>query len=381
MANIKGYLDDLRSEEWWVRERAMKNLLEYPEEIYIEFLERGLKNHNDAILRNASMELYSRLGKRALKSLLRLSSDEDSEIRIFATILLGDIRVGEAVVPLIERLKDPDINVRVASAEALGKIGDPSAIPALKEAIGDEPWVAMAAIRSLGEIGGDEALSILYKTLEIKEYRGITFEAIEMAGDERAIVHLTRFVDRDDLRELALKAIVSIAERKGLRIEPEYFVGLLPVLLELQESPHREIKRASLIALSWLRDVRAIPYLLRALGQEDLQEYAISGILSIGRKAIPEIVAALRDKERPYRNILVRIMLLFGEELSLLQFHNDDDPEVRAEVALALGNIDSDESITILSRLTEDSEEEVRLAAMRSLNRIRKMSHGEHKIK
>lgn len=381
MANIKGYLDDLRSEEWWVRERAMKNLLEYPEEIYIEFLERGLKNHNDAILRNASMELYSRLGKRALKSLLRLSSDEDSEIRIFATILLGDIRVGEAVVPLIERLKDPDINVRVASAEALGKIGDPSAIPALKEAIGDEPWVAMAAIRSLGEIGGDEALSILYKTLEIKEYRGITFEAIEMAGDERAMVHLTRFVDRDDLRELALKAIVSIAERKGLRIEPEYFVGLLPVLLELQESPHREIKRASLIALSWLRDVRAIPYLLRALGQEDLQEYAISGILSIGRKAIPEIVAALRDKERPYRNILVRIMLLFGEELSLLQFHNDDDPEVRAEVALALGNIDSDESITILSRLTEDSEEEVRLAAMRSLNRIRKMSHGEHKIK
>lgn len=373
-ADIKGILNDLSHEEWWVRERAMKELLNYPEELYMDFIEDALKNHDDDILRNASMEFYVRLGQRASKSLLNLLKEEDHEIRIFAANLLGEIKDKNAVNPLVERLQDKDVNVRMAAAEALGKIGDPMAVSALSSAIGDEPWVAMAAIRSLGEIGGDEALDVLYRTLNIRKYRGITFEAIERSGDEKAITFLTPFVDRDELRELAIKAIVNIADKKGIRIEPEYFIGLLPVLIELQGSPHREIREASLKALSWMKDVKAIPYLLKAMEKEELQDYAISGILDIGKKAIPEIMAALRDKDRPFRNILIRIMILFGEELALLQFHNDDDPEVRAEVALALGDVHTDECINILSRMMDDEEEEVRLAAMKSIDKLMGMA-------
>lgn len=368
---INDLLNDLGNEEWWVRNRAIRSLLDYPEEMYIDYIEEALRNHDNDIIRNASMEFYSRLGRRALKSLLKLLNDCDHEIRIFAANLLGEIKDKDAVEPLIDRLNDVDVNVRMAAAEALGKIADPRAVYALGRMTNDEPWVAMAAIRSLGEIGGSEALDILYKTLEIKDYRGITFEAIERAGDEKAITYLTPFVDRDELRELAIKAIVNIAENKGVKIEPEYFIGLLPVLIELQESPHEEIRKVSLTALSWLKSVKAIPYLLKALEKEELQDYAISGILNIGKKAIPEIMAAIRDRGRPHRNILVRIMSLFGEDLSLMQFFDDDDPEVRAEVALALGNIHSRESSNILLKLVEDSEEEVRLAALRSLNMLR----------
>jgi len=376
--DIENLLRDLGSGEWWIRNRAINSLLDYPEDTYIDFIERALKNHDDAIIRNAAMEFYSQLGKRALTSLLRLLRDEDKEIRIFAANLLGDIRDKEATGPLIERLEDPDVNVRMAAAEALGKIGDASAISALSKALHDEPWVAMAAIRSLGEIGGDNALEILYDALALKDYRGITFEAIEQAGDLKAIARLTPFVDSDDLKELAIKAIVNIAEKECTRIEPEYFISLLPVLVELQESPHAEIRKASLTAMSWAKDVRAIPYLLKALEKEDLQEYAISGILNIGKRAIPEIIAAMKEKDRPYRNILARILLLFGEELSLMQFYNDDDPEVRAEVALALGNLKSGEAIRILSILMDDPEEEVRLAAEKS-KKLRE-SYGTYKI-
>ncbi len=379
MVEIKSLLNDLSHEEWWVRDRAIKGLLNYPEEMYMDFIEEALKDHENDIVRNASMEFYIRLGQKASKSLLKLLNEDDHEIRIFAANLLGEIRDKAAVKPLIERLQDEDINVRMAAAEALGKIGDPLAVSALSGAIDDEPWVAMAAIRSLGEIGGDDALNALYRALEIREYRGITFEAIERSGDEKAIAFLTPFVDRDELRELAIKAIVNIADKKGIRIEPEYFIGILPVLIELQGSPHSEIREVSLKALSWMRDVKAIPYLLKAMEREELQDYAISGILNIGKKAIPEIMAALRDRDKPYRNILIRIMILFGEELALLQFHDDDDPEVRAEVALALGNVHTDESVNILSKLMNDEEEEVRLAAMKSLDKLMGMAAQKNK--
>ncbi len=368
MNDIKDILSELGSQEWYMRNRVFEVLLNYPEDMYLDYMEEALRNHDNDILRNAAMEFYMRLGQRAIKSLLKLVVDKDHEVRIFAANLLGEIKAGEAVLPLIERLTDEDVNVRMAAAEALGKIGDPSAVTALGKAINDEPWVAMAAIRSLGEIGGNKALDILYKTLEITDYRGITFEAIEKAGDAQALTYLTPFVDKDELREFALKAIAHIAEKEDVRIESEYFLSLMPVLIQLQQSPNYDIRKASLTALSWTGDVRAIQSLLKALEDEELQDYAISGILNIGKKAMPEIIAALRDRERKYRNILVRIMLLFDEFLPLMQFYNDEDPEVRAEVAIALGKIRTVESRTILMKLTEDPEEEVRLAAEMSLN-------------
>lgn len=52
--------------------------------------------------------------------------------RKWAAIGLGDARIREAVPDLILALKDPVADVRGSAAEALGKIGDRSAIPALR---------------------------------------------------------------------------------------------------------------------------------------------------------------------------------------------------------------------------------------------------------
>ena len=48
---------------------------------------------------------------------------------------LGDSRV---VPALLEALKDEDVDVRQAAAEALGKLGDSRSVPALVEALKDE---------------------------------------------------------------------------------------------------------------------------------------------------------------------------------------------------------------------------------------------------
>jgi HEAT repeat protein len=51
---------------------------------------------------------------------------------------LGKIGDPQALPALLEALKDENGYVRRAAAEALGEIGDPQAVPALLEALKDE---------------------------------------------------------------------------------------------------------------------------------------------------------------------------------------------------------------------------------------------------
>lgn len=373
MEKIEKLLKELNSPDWWTRSAAIKGLLLQNEKTYLPVLEKALKNHENALLRNASMELYVALGGRALPSLVALLGDDDPEVRIFAANLLGDIKDRRAVQELIKAIKDTDSNVRVASTEALGKIGAAEAVAALSEVLEDEPWVVMSAIKSVGEIGGERALQVLYGCLEKDEYRGITFDAIEVAGDEGAIEHITPFVERDDTREWALKAVINIAGKVRIRIGPEYFVNLVPHLLALQHSPHPEIRKTAFIALAWSEDLRGIPFFISALNDDELQEYAISAILSIGEEAVPEIIEALRDPERPQRCVLADLLSMMGEYMTLMQFSEDQDPEVRVEVALAAGMIHSSRADEILTRMLDDPEDEVRLAAEKAGRHLKKV--------
>ncbi|UCE20292.1 MAG: HEAT repeat domain-containing protein [Gemmatimonadota bacterium] len=66
--------------------------------------------------------------------LIEMLSSENRGWRYSAAQLLGERKVAEAVEPLIERLKvEKDSSLRLVVLQALHKIGDPKAIPALKK--------------------------------------------------------------------------------------------------------------------------------------------------------------------------------------------------------------------------------------------------------
>ncbi len=371
MRTIECLLRELGNADWWTRSNAINGLLNHSEEYCLSFLEEALRNQENALLRNGAMECYAVLGNRAAPSLIGLLKDEDPEVRLFSTNLLGEIAGMRAIPELVAMLKDPDVNVRVAGAEALGKTGDPCAVGALSEAVRDEPWVTMAAIKSLGDIGGGDALDVLHLCLAKDEYRGITFDALEKAGNEKSIRYLAPFLEGGELKELALRAVVTIAEKEGMRLMPDHFTSLVPLLIDLQRSPLPEIKKAAFIALSWARDLRAVPCLIEALNDEEFQEYAINGIMCIGKEAAPAIINALKDAGRPQRSVLAKMVSMMGEYSALMQFSEDDDPEVRVEVAIALGNILSPGTGEILSRMLDDPEDEVRLVARRASQKSR----------
>ncbi|OYT68772.1 MAG: hypothetical protein CFK48_10465 [Armatimonadetes bacterium CP1_7O] len=81
------------------------------------------------------------------------------------------IAMGSPAVPaLMQALRDEDKDVRSAACEALGAIGDASAVPALIKALGD--WrVRSAACRALGAIGDASAVPALINALEDGDWR------------------------------------------------------------------------------------------------------------------------------------------------------------------------------------------------------------------
>ncbi len=357
----------LPKQDWWQRQEAIGQLLACPEQDIIGEIEKGIRNQDDAHTRNAAMEVYRALGVRGFTSLTSLLQDDDCDVRLFAVNILSDVADPEAFPLLIAAIRDPDVNVRVAAAEGLGKIRDDRAIPVLEKLLHDEPWVAMAAVNALGEIGGEAAFRVLYGCLDMEGCRELAITALGNAGDLDSLGHLAACFCNEQLSAVALKAAVRIAERKQARLQPEYCKHHFPKLLTLLQSPDMETRRAALRAISWSGDGAALQLLLDAVRQQELQEIAIDGILQFGKQAVSAIVDEIINGSGCHRHVLVKLLPMLGEQPALLQCIGADDSQVRREVALALGAVRIQGVRQILHTMIHDPIEEVRMAVQKSL--------------
>ncbi|MBI5102630.1 MAG: HEAT repeat domain-containing protein [Nitrospirae bacterium] len=360
---IHRLLSDLARQDFWSRRTGISDLTKRPEKEYVGCLEECIRNHEDADLRNTAMEIYTALRGRAYPSLRSLLKDEDHEVRLFAVNVLHQMRDEGSLPLLLESLRDPDLNVRTASAEALGGLGDEAAIPALRASLEDEPWVVMAAIHAIGEIGGEEGRALLSQCLGREGCAEMSITALKRAGNRDSIRHLTKCFEFDELAELALDAIVTISEREGVRPQPEYFLSLVPQLLRIFESQKGEMRRHAFTALCWSEDIRGLSCLIDAVRDDELQEQAIEGLILIGRKAVCSITDELKGTAGGHRAMLAKVLSMIGENMALLQFWEDEDPEVRVEVALAIRSLDMERARQALICMRKDPCEEVRQAA------------------
>ena len=90
----------------------------------------------------------ARIDDPAARSLVReFLSDSDETVRQAAIHVTGLCARPRGSAPLIELLESPSCHNRRAAAEALGRIGDKSAVPALLEAAG-QSTIAFSNIRS-----------------------------------------------------------------------------------------------------------------------------------------------------------------------------------------------------------------------------------------
>jgi hypothetical protein len=137
------------------------------------------------------LAVLSRMGKLAKEPLLARLGDASLEVRYYATLALGELKLPETVTQLGTRLYDPDAGVRRAAVDGLARFGDSPQKRALVE-------------RLRAELLGPDALRQRYAA-----------EALGVMRDVPSVPRLIELVRHSDptVVTAARKALVEVTKQ------------------------------------------------------------------------------------------------------------------------------------------------------------------------
>ena len=122
-------------EDWQVRRAAVRALAAPPtmRRSSTRIVAALRDGHRNFSLLSSALQLLTMTGVDSTDALVRLMQDPDADLRIQAALALGTQRRPAAADALLRALDDPDANVRFHAIEALGKLAPPAAIEPLAQ--------------------------------------------------------------------------------------------------------------------------------------------------------------------------------------------------------------------------------------------------------
>lgn len=132
----------------------------------------SLLNDKDSQVRQSACVALGYIGDPKVQTALieRVKNDPDNSVKMQAVLILGNMRSAGSVDSLIFLLKEKNPDMRLMSAQALGKIGDAKAAPAIKDALSV----------SVEEIKNDASLKEPYRQ---GQYNRLISELVKSLGD------------------------------------------------------------------------------------------------------------------------------------------------------------------------------------------------------
>ncbi len=265
---------------------------------------RALGYLRDPFVRLSAAQALGNLGDiSALEPLIRTLGDRDESVRTGAIAALGILSDGRALPPLVTTLTEPSWRVRQAAAEALGRLGDSRALSPLIQVLDDtEPQVRQAAAGALGRLRDPIAVAPLIRAL----------------GDEQCDVRRASAESLDLLGEPKWKECVK-GEYRGdfMRLsksgDPRAFE---PLVRALETVPHEDPRIQIIKALGALKDPRAIEPLIGILESDPTASRAAAAeaLGKIGdHLAVSNLIGALDDPNRAVRLAAARSLIEFAK--------------------------------------------------------------------
>jgi HEAT repeat protein/energy-coupling factor transporter ATP-binding protein EcfA2 len=345
-----------------------------PEDISEEVINRfasPISRTLTAEQRRAARELERILGQDTVEAYGLLLNNRDPHIRVKGLVLLTALQSRRSVELLANTLhkEDEDVEVRRFAAEALGKIGNESAIEHLIKAIDDDlPDVRCCVIDALGKIRDPRAVEPLIAKLGDSEadVRWRAARALGKIGDARAIDSLiTALCDQNaNVRRHAAEALRNIG------------VPAVPLLVASLHDPDAGIRRSAVEVLGKIGDSRAVDSLITALRDRDVgvRKSAAEALGKIGdARAVKPLIGALRDQDTGVRRSAAEALGKIGNARAvkpLIGALRDQDTGVRRSAAEALGKIGDASAVKPLITALRDQDTGVRRSAAEALGKI-----------
>ena len=416
------------TEDGDVREVALRALARIGDPVAVPPLIEALKRA-EGWLAPRIADILGRHGDLVVEPMITFLDEETRHpARAWAAAVLGEVRAPRSYPVLVKSLNDLDDEVRAKSAGALGRLGDPRAVPHLLDRLLTDPipFVRARIAGALGQFAGDEVIERLVRSLGDPAWwvRMRSVEALEQIGARAERPLLMALDDVDP--EIRIRSAVSL-ERLGVpaRIIRQIASGDPPpdaeetlvrfaiagakeMLAEHLDHPspavrvavvraarragRREleadlantarkdsdagVRAAAIEALRAISARGSLPVAVDALGDtdENVRAEALGFIGDLGSAEIsPALLAKVDDPIVRVRAGVAQALGLVraqGVEEAFERFAGDLSPEVRAAAAEAAAQGGWNDAAPTLERLLGDSAPAVRLAAAQALGRV-----------
>jgi HEAT repeat protein len=352
---IRLLVDRLGDASWRVRKAAVERLVACPDSAYTaEALIGALGDGENPGRRNAAVEALVACGARVVPHLVAAMTDRDGDVRKLVVDALAGIRDERAAPALIERLRDSDPNVRAAAADALGALGGAAVASALREVAtrsGEDRLVRFSALHALGVLEVPIVARDLSPVLEDPVLRPAGIDLLGRSDDEEAVAVLLKALTTDSrtTREAAMRALLRVLSRlDGGRAER--------LVAEVREAA---ASAPSVVEI-------AVERLAEAPLSTRLVLVQFLGLLATERGAVPILLAG-RDEA------LTQVALGTLEQLGAVAERaidgrwNDLDGRARRDACALFGRLRGERSATRLLESIDESDPELRTAAVRGI--------------
>lgn len=330
-----------------------------------------LLRSEDTVVRNIAMDVLREIGSDDMATLTRLLYDDDPDIRIFISDILGSTNSSMALAPLCDvLLHDPEVNVRYQAAVSLGELRNVEAAEALRQAIHDEEWVQYAVMEALAKIKDESCVDILIQALDTCSplVASTVIDALGDINNVKAAPLLLTYLDKAEgpLRTKALKAIIQILGPNSLSLLGGKELDKLQsyMLAALEDEDEDTVK----VVLTGLATTGVNPAATRAVfrlaantdpdKQPDLAQHEFQCIVGIGyNEALEE---ALLDENKMVHTMAVNACGQIPGRAGryALKRHFDElHPEIRQQAMELLAHFGDDRDIPFFSNHLSSTED------------------------
>jgi len=328
--------------------------------------------------------------KKVIETLCHLITTGDEVDRYYVSRTLGVLREKQAIPSLIQCLQDEDIDVSMEAAEALGRIGDAEAVPALLESLTHDPdgEVKTAVVEALGQIEVQEVIAPLLEVAkdcpdnmnwdESNQWNAwwdIQLKAVKALGQKRvteAVPVLSTILTDEENQDIESEVLTALALIGG--------EGETLLIQRLTKRTPRERRRAA-AAIGTVHSKKARKALAEAMNDKS-GEVRVAAIRALGKQnAVPYIDIMLRflkDSEPEMRCAVIDVITALSANNAEIMLEKlaplltDHSPIVRAAILKALSGIEQipQETLVPIRQCLSDPDNTVISAACTLLARI-----------
>lgn len=334
-------------------------------------------------------ETLAALGGASVDSLLGFMDIPEKRARLLAIQALEDIKDERAITYALRTLDDEDEDIRIATINLLGKIGNASAVDRLLAFLDEySELMRTTAVKALVNIGieinkREEILCLIEGGSDLLKRSIVEIMGLLRADEAKSTIEKLLLDKNSSVKQAAVFALAEIEGKDGLGSIPTMLLGsedpvlrkaaaiiigklvdkrgVQPLILTAQDSDPW-VRYHSIQSLTSLGDERSVEIVKKALNDPIgvVRIAALKGLLKLSPSEIDgDLILMENEDDADVRRTFLEVLFVKGAKLSEKVFINalqDEAWKVRELAVKALGDFEDDESLQALKKMAHDDD-------------------------